>query len=114
MLIPSKINILSYVEIESDNGIQALINELERIKNDPHKQHIIAVRNCAEHIAKYQVVSRFEKLKGIYYNYVKKMWYAEKMIKGKLRVIKYGVDRNEVILAYKEYLRKNIPTFPTS
>jgi len=114
MLIPSKINSLSYVEIESEgNGIQALINELERIKHNPHKQHLIAVKNCAEHIAKYQVVSRFEKLKGIYYNYAKKLWYAEKMIKGKLRVVKYGVDRNEVILAYKDYLQKNFPTFPT-
>jgi len=109
MSIPSKINSLSYVEFpnETPNGIQALINELERIKHNPNKQHLAAVNICAQHLAKATVIERFERIKGVYYNYDKRLWYAEKMTKGKLKVIKYSANRNEVISAYQEYVRNH-------
>jgi hypothetical protein len=105
MILESKINRPD--DLFETNGIQALINELERIKDFPHKQHLLAVKTCAMHLAKAQVIERFDKIRGIYYNYDKKLWYSEKRIKGKIIFISHSSDRDKVIRDYVAFCKKN-------
>ena len=102
MILESRINIPEAEHTE--NPIQVLINELERIKYNPTDQHLQAVKNLAFRLANIQNASSAKKIKGVYWSQSKSMWFSEVKRKGKTIFMKYSKNKEDVCLAYKEFI----------